>query len=66
MFGSKTMFFLGLLVGCFVGWVLGVLSAPQSGQETRETLTNRAVELKQRAEEAAEQVLHRRQAESQA
>lgn len=49
------MFWGGLVVGLFVGWVLGILWAPQTGRETRSALGERAIELKGRAEQAAEQ-----------
>lgn len=45
----------GLLMGLFVGWVLGILWAPQTGRETRRALSERAIELRGRAELATEQ-----------
>ncbi|MGI5916256.1 MAG: YtxH domain-containing protein [Anaerolineae bacterium] len=54
---SKTMTFLvGFAVGGAVGWVLGILSAPQSGRETLDSLGEKAIELRDRAEEAADRV----------
>ncbi len=35
----------GLLIGVFVGFVVGVLYAPRSGEETREILTEKAKEF---------------------
>ena len=54
--GNKVAFLLGLLVGGLVGWVSGVLSAPQSGKETRGLLSEKAIELRDKAEYAAESV----------
>ena len=53
---SRTSAFLfGVLVGGVLGWVAGILSAPQSGQETRSALGEKAIELRQRAGQAASQ-----------
>ena len=49
------MFCSGLLMGLFVGWILGILWAPQAGRDTRSALSERATELKGRAEQAAGQ-----------
>jgi gas vesicle protein len=51
--GSKTGFLVGFLVGVAVGWVLGIFSAPQSGKETLDTIGEKAIELRDRAGEAA-------------
>ncbi|MCD6520684.1 MAG: YtxH domain-containing protein [Anaerolineae bacterium] len=53
---KKSAFFVGCLVGGIAGWVFGILSAPQSGKETLESLEEKAIELRERAEEAAEKV----------
>jgi gas vesicle protein len=54
---SKPMTFLfGLVVGGLMGWVLGILSAPQSGRETLNSLGGKAIELRDRAEEAADRM----------
>jgi gas vesicle protein len=50
------VFCSGFIVGVFAGWVLGILSAPQSGRETLGSLGERAIELKGRAVQTAEQV----------
>jgi gas vesicle protein len=47
---------IGFIVGLKVGWILGILSAPQSGREMRETISERAAELRERAEEATGRV----------
>ena len=49
-------FIIGLFMGGILGWVMGILSAPQSGQETREAIGAKAIELRQRAGQAAGQV----------
>ncbi|MCD6519808.1 MAG: YtxH domain-containing protein [Anaerolineae bacterium] len=54
--GKKSAFLAGFLVGGIVGWAFGILSAPQSGKETLESLEEKAIELRERAEEAAEKV----------
>ncbi len=57
---SKRLAFVsGFFVGAFTGWVLGILSAPQSGRETIDSLSEKAIELRDRAEETAEQVRQR-------
>lgn len=49
-------FLSGFFVGVFVGWVIGILSAPQSGKETLEDLSERAIELRDRAASRMEQL----------
>jgi gas vesicle protein len=39
----------GFFVGLFIGWVIGILSAPQAGKETLDTIGERAIELRDRA-----------------
>jgi gas vesicle protein len=46
----RLSFLVGLLTGGMVGWVLGILSAPKSGKETREGLSEKAIELRGKAE----------------
>ncbi|MBC7256358.1 MAG: YtxH domain-containing protein [Chloroflexi bacterium] len=57
--GKKLAFMSGLLIGGFAGWVLGTLSAPQSGRETLDAWGEKAIELRERAGEAAGQVRER-------
>lgn len=47
-FGS---FFTGLIVGGLVGAAVALLMAPQSGEETRNVIRDRGIELKDRAVE---------------
>jgi len=54
--GSKLAFLFGFFVGCLAGWVLGVLSAPQSGKETRYAIGEKAIELRDKVEETADRV----------
>jgi gas vesicle protein len=46
-------FVAGFLIGGLIGAGVALLLAPQSGEETREMLRERGIELKNRAEEAA-------------
>ena len=39
------VFFLGVALGGAIGWIVGVLSAPRSGQETMSALSSKAIEL---------------------
>jgi len=53
---KSSSFFIGLCTGGMVGWVLGVLSAPRSGKETLEQLSDKAIELRGKAEETADRM----------
>ena len=55
--GKATSFFFGVLLGAVVGWVLGTLYAPFTGEETRDSLSTRAIELKGKAEQAADEIV---------
>lgn len=57
--GKSFWFCAGFAIGVSVGWVLGILSAPQSGKDTRDGLEQKAIELRARAEEVAGQVRDR-------
>jgi gas vesicle protein len=46
-------FMAGFFIGGLIGAGVALLLAPQSGEETREMLRERSIELKSRAEEAA-------------
>jgi gas vesicle protein len=48
-------FLTGLVVGCATGLVLGILLAPQSGEETRDLLREKGIELRSRAEDLSEE-----------
>jgi len=52
--GKKMAFLTGLVAGGFLGWVVGILSAPQSGRETLDTLGQKAIELTQYGSAAQE------------
>jgi len=47
-------FLAGLLVGAGVGATAALLLAPQSGQETREVIRERGLEVKSRAEDVGD------------
>jgi len=53
---KKLAFLCGFLVGGVIGWVLGILSAPQSGKETLDSISEKAIELRGKAGEAAGRV----------
>ena len=53
---GKLWFVAGLLVGGVVGWVLGIVTAPHSGRETRSIVSGKAIQLHRRAGEAADRV----------
>lgn len=46
---NKGRFVVGTVLGAAAGIVAGVLTAPQSGEETRADLKKKAVELKEEA-----------------
>ncbi len=47
---KRLAFPLGFLLGATLGWIAGILSAPQSGEETMEAIGDKAIELKEKAE----------------
>ena len=49
--GEIGAFFAGFLVGGLVGAATALILAPQSGEETREQIRQRAVEIQGRAED---------------
>ncbi len=49
-------FFAGLIVGGLVGAAVALLTAPQSGEETRTLLHDRGIELKDKAVEYGQDV----------
>jgi gas vesicle protein len=48
-------FLSGLIIGGLVGAAVALLLAPQSGEETRELIRDKSIELKDRAAETAEE-----------
>ncbi|HHX44919.1 MAG TPA: YtxH domain-containing protein [Chloroflexi bacterium] len=56
--GRRSAFVIGLIVGAIVGWVLAMFTMPHTGQEMREALGERAVELRERAEAMAARARH--------
>ncbi len=49
-------FFSGLIAGTIIGFALGILFAPQSGEETRAVLKDKADEWLEKGKEAVEDV----------
>ena len=56
---SSGDFVAGFLLGAFVGAVLAFLFAPAPGEETREKLREKGIELRQRAEELSSEAEER-------
>lgn len=54
-------FLTGIVLGTAVGAAAALLLAPQSGQETREVIRERGIEIKNRAENAGEASLQHAQ-----
>jgi gas vesicle protein len=49
------LFFVGLLVGALSGAIAALLVAPQSGAETRTMIKDKSIELRDKAQQTAEQ-----------
>ena len=49
------LFFVGLLVGALSGAVAALLLAPQSGAETRTLIKDKSIELRDKAQQTADQ-----------
>ena len=47
----------GILLGAIIGAAIGLLLAPQSGEETRDTITDQAREISDRVKEGSRQFL---------
>ena len=58
-FGS---FLVGFIVGGLTGAVVSLLFAPQSGEETRAMIRDKSIELRDRAQETADEALARAEA----
>jgi gas vesicle protein len=52
-------FMAGILVGVLIGGALGLLFAPEAGEETRELVAEKARKLKEAAAEKGRTMLHR-------
>jgi gas vesicle protein len=52
---SGSGFFWGLMLGLIAGALLAILYAPQSGEETREQLSEQGIELRRRGMEGYQQ-----------
>lgn len=55
-------FLSGLIIGGLVGAAVALLLAPQSGEETREIIRDRSIELKDKAVETAEEARQKAEA----
>lgn len=53
---SKNKFALGALIGTAVGVIVGFLTAPKSGKETRADIKNKAGEIKDDVSKKAEEI----------
>jgi gas vesicle protein len=53
------LFLLGATLGALIAAVLVILYAPQSGEETREIITERSRELSKRARSGGDEFIHR-------
>jgi len=51
-------FFSGFFVGALIGGATALLLAPQSGEETRDQLREKGIELREKAEATYAEVLH--------
>jgi gas vesicle protein len=52
MANNGTEFVAGFLLGAVAGAAIGLVFAPQSGEETRQQIKDQTIELKGKAEEA--------------
>jgi len=50
-------FFVGVLLGSIIGAALGLLLAPQSGEETREAIGESARDIRDKVREGSRQIL---------
>jgi len=48
-------FLTGFVLGGLIGLAVGILLAPQAGEETRDVLRDKGIELKSRAEELTDE-----------
>jgi len=58
-------FLVGFIVGGLTGAVVALLFAPQSGEETRALIKDKSIELRDRAQQTAEEALARAEATAQ-
>lgn len=63
---GDTLFFVGLLTGGLVGAGLALLLTPQSGEETRNQLRDKSLELKEEAAKGLAEVSQRTQEQASA
>jgi gas vesicle protein len=58
-------FLVGFIVGGLTGAVVALLFAPQSGEETRAMIKDKSIELRDKAQQSAEETLARAEAAAQ-
>ena len=58
-------FLVGFIVGGLTGAVVALLFAPQSGEETRALIKDKSIELRDKAQQTAEEALARAEATAQ-
>jgi gas vesicle protein len=58
-------FLVGFIVGGLSGAVVALLFAPQTGEETRALIKDKSIELRDRAQQSAEEALARAEATAQ-
>ncbi len=58
-------FLVGFIVGGLSGAVVALLFAPQSGEETRALIKDKSIELRDKAQQSAEETLARAEATAQ-
>lgn len=58
-------FLVGFIIGGLSGAVVALLFAPQSGEETRALIKDKSIELRDRAQQTAEEALARAEATAQ-
>jgi gas vesicle protein len=58
-------FLVGFIVGGLSGAVVALLFAPQTGEETRAIIKDKSIELRDRAQQSAEEALARAEAAAQ-
>ena len=56
---SKGRFAIGAIIGTAAGLIAGLLTAPKSGKETRADIKQKAVDLKENAEQKADKIRKR-------
>lgn len=56
---NASQFFSGLGIGLIVGAIVGLLIAPKSGKETRKVISDKAKEVKEKAQKVVKDIKHK-------